>query len=60
MTRGTEDSLQHIRNDFACQRQAAVHRGDEEEVRRIDEDERETLELLGRPSVPVLHGARSC
>ena len=58
MRRSQDDHLKHIRNDFACRREAAIHRGDEAEVRRVDEDERETFELLSQPAVPVLHGAR--
>lgn len=50
--------LQHIRNQFACRRQVAKNQGDEAAVRRIDQEERETLELLSQPAVRVFHGAR--
>ena len=36
----------------------AQHRGDEAEVRRIEQDERETRELLSHPAVRVFNGAR--
>ena len=58
MRQKTYDPLKHIFDDLAVRRQAAAHRGDADEVRRIDEYERETRELLGRPAVRVIHGAR--
>ena len=54
----TYDDLKHIRDDFAVRRMVAKNRGDEEEVRRTDEDEKETFELLQQPAVRVFHGAR--
>ena len=51
------DTTDHILNELAVLRAAAAHRGDEAEMRRVDQDIEETRELLGRPAVPVLHGA---
>ena len=52
------DTTDHILNDLAVLRIAAAHRGDEDEMRRIDEDIQETCELLGQPSVRLIHGSR--
>ena len=52
------DTTDHILNDLAVRRMAAAHRGDEGEVRRIDDDIRETRELLSKPAVRLIHGAR--
>ena len=51
------DTTNHILNDLAVLRMAASHRGDAGEVCRIDEDIKETRELLSRPAVSVIHGA---
>ena len=53
-----QDPLKHIRDDFAVRRMVAKNRGDDDEMRRIEVDERETFELLGQPSVRVFHSAR--
>ncbi|MDE0343612.1 MAG: hypothetical protein OXK82_10665 [Deltaproteobacteria bacterium] len=58
MQRQVNDDTKHIFNDLACRRQAAEHRGDDDEVRRIDEDVQETCELVGQPSVQAFHDAR--
>ncbi len=57
--RQRNDVLKTILNDLAVQRMAAKHRGGEDKLRRIDEDERETREHLGQPAVRVLRGART-
>ena len=52
------NTTDHILNDLAVLRMAAQHRGDEEEVRRIDQDIEESRELLGQPAVAqTLEGA---
>ena len=53
-----DDFTKHILNDLAVLRMAAAHRGDENEVRRMDQDIEKTRELLGQPGIRVLHGAR--
>ena len=59
MAHQTYDSLKLIRNDFAVPRLVAQHRGDDDDVRRIDEGERETLKLLSQPAIHVFHGVRA-
>ena len=53
----TPNGVQSARRTTAYQRRAAQYRGDEDELRRINEDERETLELLEKPAVPICQGA---
>ena len=52
------DITTHILNDLAVRRMVAVGRGDKDQVCRIDEDFRETRELLGQPAVRVILGAQ--